>query len=213
MNTKVFEAFDALWRSSQIQNKEFEKMMKSMNEFLTKLEHEEREHMKSITAPKTYTRLPKVWEYDEDDNEYIDFLPLKFFAQHCDQMQSGDVVQLMNGYRGNFIYLVDQEGKLINLHDHFTLNADLFSDAEVGFPAWPIEMGIEHGYPFKEILQIYMQNSRCEIYIAPLFKQNEKLKYDQEILAYRNYANRKIKIKMDSKCFENDINMKKIFLI
>jgi len=103
---------------------------------------------------RSYTRFPKLHIYD-DDNHYELFSDLASEKK----VQVGDLFIPRNDDNGIAAFIVGRNGKL-----EFPL---MLESGELGVPAWVIELGMEHSYTLKKLLNFYVQMNSCMFCVYP----------------------------------------------
>lgn len=130
----------------------------------------------NILESRTYNRLPIIHDYDlgKDDFEKSAEKVFKKLIKK-NMVQVGDVLCPDDGYRGDGVFIVSQDGML-----EYPIQ---MNNGEYGYPAWMIEIGIKHGYTYEAMKKAYMGTSSF-IVLPESMQKKLKLNKDGRFISY-----------------------------
>ena len=137
-------------------------------------------HGKTINIPEpsgsqqNIIRIPKVKFYkSKTDASDLYLEAIKFFNKNKKNMQVGDILEPIDGYRGDGTVLVDEKrnedtGK-IELILRYPI---MFQNGEIMLPPWVFEKGMANGFRMEQLKEAYRSADSVSLGVYPYALQN-----------------------------------------
>jgi hypothetical protein len=118
---------------------------------------------------QSIVRLPKIWKFEADREEYPSEQAKTFFLKRKGHMQAGDIIMPTEFYRGDGTFIVGENKKLES--------PIMFVNGEIMLPPWVFEKGMQNGFTFEQLKAIYDNVYSLSLVVYPFALQGSSLKH------------------------------------